>query len=154
MDPEMMPCQEDEFNSSRPEIPIEEYFRYHAPDTEERKAKHEAVNSNALALALALDAASKAIDDLMRAVQKNVYDPDCRMQAFEVARELHELFSFKKYLFIVQQIRMFANQGITIDALRDKIEKKPSRLKIQVSPAIGKIYPTPEEEEDLDKPLT
>ena len=68
-------------------LPIEEYFRYHPPKTEERKAAHETVNNAALEFA-------KVIDSLVR-------DEDCKKMA----------------LFAVQQARMFSNQGITVDEL-------------------------------------
>lgn len=68
--------------------PIEEYFRYHPPKTEERKAAHEAVNRAALELAKVVDA--------------SVQDEDCKKMA----------------MFAVQQARMLSNQGITVDELR------------------------------------
>lgn len=68
-------------------LPLEEYFRYHPPKTEERKEKHNAVNEAALQLA-------KIIDSV-------VVDEDCKKMA----------------IFAVQQARMFANQGITVDSL-------------------------------------
>lgn len=70
------------------ELPIEEYFRYHPPTTIERKEKHEAVNQSALDFALLIDA--------------TIIDEDCKKMA----------------LFAVQQARMFANQGITVDELK------------------------------------
>ena len=73
-------------------LPIEEYFRYHPPQTSERQAKHNAINDAALALA-------KVIDE-------NVQDADCRQMA----------------LFAVQQARMFSNQGITVDELLANLE--------------------------------
>ena len=70
------------------DISVEDYFRYRPPTTEERKAAHAAVNDAALALA--------------KAIEANVKDPDCLKMAF----------------FAVQQARMFANQGITVDEIR------------------------------------
>lgn len=72
------------------DIPLQEYFKYHPPETDERKRAHEAVNQAALFLAEAIDA--------------NCIDPDCKKMAF----------------FAVQQARMFANQGITVDELRQQ----------------------------------
>jgi hypothetical protein len=69
-------------------IPIEEYFKYHPPTTAARKAAHEAINSAALHFAKTIDA--------------YVVDADC----------------LKMAMFAVQQARMFANQGITIDELQ------------------------------------
>lgn len=70
------------------DLPIEEYFRYHPPTTEERKAAHEAVNKAALEFA-------KVVDVL-------VEDEDCKKMA----------------MFAVQQARMLSNQGVTVDELR------------------------------------
>lgn len=74
------------------DLPIEEYFRYHPPQTEQRKAAHEAVNNAALQLAHVIDI--------------SVLDEDCKKMAF----------------FAVQQARMFANQGVTVDELRRNLE--------------------------------
>lgn len=74
-----------------PEIPIGEYFRYHPPTTKEREGAHECINASARLLAETID--------------NWVHDPDCKKMA----------------IFAVQQARMFANQGITIDELRSKL---------------------------------
>jgi len=68
-------------------LPIEEYFKYHPPLTEERKQKHNVVNDAALNFA--------------KIVDKSVKDEDCKKMA----------------MFAIQQARMFANQGITVDSL-------------------------------------
>lgn len=70
------------------EIPIEEYFRYHPPVTQERIAKHETINQISLEFA-------KVVNSL-------VADEKCRMFAE----------------FAIQQARMFANQGVTVDEIR------------------------------------
>lgn len=75
---------------NNPNIPIEEYFRYHPPTTQERKDKHDLINTKALQLALAID--------------QSVADPQCKQFA----------------IFAVQQARMFANQGITVDDLSER----------------------------------
>lgn len=69
-------------------LPIEQYFKYHPPLTDSRKAAHNAVNQAALTLALT--------------VEENVKDEDSRKMAY----------------FAIQQARMFANQGITVDELK------------------------------------
>jgi hypothetical protein len=76
------------------QLPIEEYFRYHAPQTQERIEKHDVVNAAAL--------------DFARAIDSTVSDPDCKKMA----------------LFAIQQARMFANQGITVDELIKLVEEK------------------------------
>ena len=68
-------------------LPIEEYFKYHPPTTPERIAAHNAVNEAALTFA--------------KTVDENVADKGCAKMAF----------------FAIQQARMFANQGITVDEL-------------------------------------
>lgn len=72
---------------SIPKLSIEDYFKYHPPVTEARKAAHDAINKAALEFA--------------KAVEANVVDEKCGEMAF----------------FAIQQARMFANQGITIDEL-------------------------------------
>lgn len=76
------------------DIPIEEYFRYHPPVTEERKIAHQLINDYALGFA-------KTIDSY-------VFDPECKRMA----------------IFALQQCRMFANQGITIDELHKQLHTK------------------------------
>ena len=68
-------------------LPIEEYFKYHPPTTPERIAAHNAVNEAALTFA--------------KTVEENVEDEDYCKMAF----------------FAIQEARMFANQGITVDEL-------------------------------------
>jgi hypothetical protein len=69
-------------------ISLDEYFTYHPTVTDDRRRAHELINQMALEFAKAIDSA--------------VQDPDCKQMAF----------------FAVQQARMFANQGATIDELR------------------------------------
>ena len=80
------------------DIPLAEYFKYHPPITAQRKAAHEEINQAALAFAEAIDSAVK--------------DEDCKKMA----------------VFAVQQARMFANQGITVDELRWADEPPTSYL--------------------------
>lgn len=68
-------------------LPIEEYFKYHPPLTDARKAAHNKINEAALAFA--------------KTVEENVVDEDTRKMSF----------------FAIQEARMFANQGITVDEL-------------------------------------
>ncbi len=70
------------------DIPVEEYFTYHPVMTDGRRVKHESINHTALEFA-------KLIEHLVK-------DERCKEMAF----------------FALQQCRMFANQGITIDELR------------------------------------
>ena len=67
---------------------LEHYFKYHPVATEGRKIAHDAINGAALEFA--------------KTVLAHVQDEDCRKMAF----------------FAIQQARMFANQGATIDELK------------------------------------
>ena len=66
---------------------IQEYFSCQPPKTGKRKFRHNQINEAALAFAMS--------------VLKNVDDEDCRKMA----------------IFSIQQARMFANQGITVDEI-------------------------------------
>lgn len=70
-------------------VSLEEYFRYHPPKTQERIDKHDSVNQAAL--------------DFAKVVEASVKDEDLLKMAY----------------FAIQQARMFANQGITIDSLEN-----------------------------------
>jgi hypothetical protein len=69
-------------------ISLKTYFQYNPVKTERRKACHEMINEKALELA--------------QTIQDCVQDPKCQEMA----------------IFAVQQARMFANQGATIDELK------------------------------------
>lgn len=64
---------------------LDHWFIYHPTQTDERRQAHEAINAAALEFA--------------RVVMKNVQNPKCCEMAF----------------FAIQQARMFANQGATLD---------------------------------------
>jgi hypothetical protein len=68
-------------------LPISEYFKYHPPVTELRKERHAKINQLAL--------------DFAEYVEANIKDEDCKKMTF----------------FAIQQARMLANQGVTIDEL-------------------------------------
>lgn len=72
------------------EINLEDYFKYHEPTTLSRKLDHKAINEAAL--------------DFARVIDESVQDVETKKMA----------------IFAVQQARMFANQGVTIDDLRGK----------------------------------
>lgn len=69
-------------------LTIEDYFTYHPPVTEARKEKHNRINDACLQLALIF--------------MSCIEDEHIRVKAIDC----------------IQQARMFANQGITIDELR------------------------------------
>lgn len=70
------------------EIPLNEYFGYHPAITDTRKQSHTLINESALNFAQILN--------------NLIVDEDCKKMA----------------MFAIQQARMFANQGVTIDELR------------------------------------
>lgn len=80
---------------------IDVWFTYHPPTTEERKAKHLAINEGAKAFA--------------KVILANVKDTRCRELAF----------------YAIQQARMLANQGATVDEICpeskpvEKVEQSP-----------------------------
>lgn len=69
---------------------IEEYFKYHPPTTKGRVEKHDMINSAALEFA--------------KVVEKSVNDEETKRMAF----------------WSIQQARMFANQGCTLDEINLK----------------------------------
>ena len=68
---------------------LEKYFKYHPPTTEERKTKHNKTNKAALRFA--------------KEIENCVQDEELKKMAY----------------YGVQQARMFANQGRTMDSLPD-----------------------------------
>ncbi len=98
-------------------LPVEEYFKYHPPITSERIAKHNAVNDAALELAKALELARTAYLEFRKAVAINTTDTQWKQHAIAAMFPISELIESGEYLFIIQQARMFANQGITVDEL-------------------------------------
>jgi N-acyl-L-homoserine lactone synthetase len=71
---------------------IEFYFQYHPPKTEERQQKHDRVNKAALEFA--------------KVVAESVKDEQTKRFA----------------IFAIQQARMFANLGITVDEVKPPSE--------------------------------
>ena len=69
-------------------ISIEDYFTYYPPKNLDRVLKHNKVNDKCLELALLF--------------MNSIEDENCRVKAIDC----------------LQQARMFANQGITVDELR------------------------------------
>ena len=69
-------------------LTVKDYFTYHKCQTEERVEKHEDVNA--------------AILDVAELLDHTIRDQDCKTMA----------------LFALQQCRMFAHQGITVDEVK------------------------------------
>ena len=70
-------------------VSLEDWFKYHPPTTQDRIDAHREVNRAAKVMA--------------ESVLAHVQDEKCREMAF----------------FAIQQARMFANQGITMDYLKN-----------------------------------
>lgn len=113
-------------------LPVSEYFKYHPPQTEERKAKHEKANKSSLELfyglsnavtveqvqALQLIFAQFSIDQLIENELCRTWAKASLDRAGEsaIARDTEGI------LMHVQQVRMFINQGITVDELKSQTE--------------------------------
>lgn len=111
------------------DIPLEEYFRYHPPTTEERKAKHNEVNDICLKVARKLTQpflSHKEIADgvdMLQALTQLVSDAVCLKWAtnsIEWVQRFAALGEEESVVMSIQQCRMFLNQGITIDELRNR----------------------------------
>jgi hypothetical protein len=123
------------------EIPIEEYFKYHPPQTEERKAAHERIGSITLSLCqrlIELDTSTGNSDAQIQLIEnlrlfELCGEPECRiwivsaiadLKRFLVDRQMGDSQCLtnaqarSEILKHIQQIRMFANQGVTLDELR------------------------------------
>lgn len=72
-------------------ISIDDYFKYHPSTTEERIQKHKLIN--------------KIILEAAHIIDESVGDEKCKEYAF----------------FALQQARMFANQGVVVDELRNQM---------------------------------
>ena len=108
------------------QLPIEEYFCYHPPETQERKAKHDQVNDICLKVARKLTQPflnNKEIAegvDMLQALTQTVSDAICikwATNSIEWAQRFAALGEEEGVLMSIQQCRMFLNQGITIDEL-------------------------------------
>lgn len=115
------------------DIPLEEYFRYHPPTTEERKAKHNQVNDTCLKVArdltqpfLSCAEVGVGMDKLI-ALTQLIKDETCLKW---VNWSIQSVWAVVKdgggdtegVVMHIQQVRMFLNQGITIDELRTNLQ--------------------------------
>lgn len=111
------------------DIPLEEYFRYHPPTTEERKAKHNEVNDTCLEVAKALTQPFLSYAEIhagigkLKALAQIVKDETCLKWANWSIQSVWAVVKdgdgdTEGVVMHIQQVRMFLNQGITIDELR------------------------------------
>lgn len=115
-------------------VPLEEYFRYHPPTSEERIAKHDAVNQVALSFAKAVlnpagfsesDAEENAeywlgrcVDTAKKVCSNGWLQEEAITQfayALDAAQDSAEPMSM---LCQIQNARMYLNQAITIDEVQ------------------------------------
>ncbi len=118
------------------QLPLEEYFKYHPPTTPERIALHERVNRDSLEICRAFIAATNTVEILairdaaILLADEVCHDGTCLDWAKEaiqtavrcasidpIGRQGHRTTSI---LMHVQQFRMFLNQGVTVDELKQK----------------------------------
>lgn len=119
------------------ELPIEEYFKYHPPTTPERIALHDRVNRESLEICKALinaDAifSDKEVDRIcdraIKLASETCWDEECvtwAIKSIDKARQVAIIIPPEEtreadILMHVQQFRMFLNQGITVDELRQQ----------------------------------
>jgi hypothetical protein len=110
-------------------LPIEEYFRYHPPNTIERKTKHEQVNNITLEIAKQLidlprgtkiGEIERICDELRKFVRSICADSTCQKWANKAIIEASmgaRMRNDERILMNIQQCRMFLNQGIVVDEL-------------------------------------
>jgi hypothetical protein len=113
-----------------------EYFKYHPVTTTERQAAHDVVNATAFALCEQLWSLIDASDNMYSnqylsdglklknvscaVIRGQFKDAVCHFWMEESMGRLEKaIYQLEKtsVLMCVQQIRMFANQGITLDSL-------------------------------------
>lgn len=132
-----------------PDISIEEFFKYHAPTTEERKLKHEIINYASLQFAknpgfydFFIQVLRENIDDdqtlRMAIASANLaklfigHQQDIELSIEEMLlawwEQVRDIPKNELFLYLVQQARMFSNLGITIDDLNSiKNESSPEQ---------------------------
>jgi hypothetical protein len=120
---------------------LEDYFKYHPPTTEERRVAHNQVNASALRLCTMLwilveempkDAdheltvqylqnSVSVLNNEVETIVSTFSDETAKKWAKHAATILRrdgiEAMDKESILMGVQQIRMFANQGVTMDSL-------------------------------------
>ena len=125
------------------ELPIEEYFRYHPPTTPERIALHERVNRESLEICNALISADaifsnkeidRICDQAIKLASETCWDDECvtwAVKSIDKAREVAIICPPEEtreadILMPVQQFRMFLNQGIRVDELKQRQSSPPT----------------------------
>jgi hypothetical protein len=110
-----------------------EYFKYHPPVTEKRKAAHSRVSAETMKAFCSfcdertspIDLAEKEYDDQRKMLEELCLEPTCYKWALGalIGAKQASLSDFRdreeKIFMYMQQFRMFLNQAITIQELDD-----------------------------------
>ena len=107
------------------DIPLSDWFRYHPPTTESRKAKHEAVNK--LSFTLANSVGCMDWDEILKSAIAQIiglFDNPTKESTVKVIEWILNLRDHlnaesnpDNKMMLIQQIRMFANQAVTFENL-------------------------------------
>lgn len=106
-------------------IPLSDWFKYHPPTTEDRKAKHEMVNELSLALARSINCMDwDRTLKLAIAQIIGLFDNPTKESTVKVIEwilnlrdQLEAESNPDNKMMLIQQIRMFANQAVTFESL-------------------------------------
>jgi len=106
-------------------IPLSDWFKYHPPTTEDRKAKHEAVNKFSLTLAQSIDCLDWGeILNATIAQTIGLFDNPTKESTVKIIEwilnlrdQLEAESNPENKMMLIQQIRMFANQAVTFESL-------------------------------------
>lgn len=106
-------------------IPLSDWFKYHPPTTDERKAKHDLVNK--LSFTLANSVGSMGWDGIAKSSIAQIiglFDNPTKESTIKVVEWITRLYDDlmaepipDNKMMLIQQIRMFANQAVTFESL-------------------------------------
>lgn len=119
-------------------LPIEEWFKYHPPETVEQQAKHDRVNNLALAAAKCIMYDSLDVEKYgsyyMTHLLNLIEHPKLKAWAEKNLPPSKQYSAFEAIMQI-QQLRMIANQSITVLELRLEKIKEAKKL-LREGPAV------------------
>ena len=106
---------------------LAEYFNYHPPETQKRRDAHNVVNSLSLETCEALFTTfdENLIDTIcakcLKGLLEATHDLVCQRwigRSIDLAKSAAICGDKESTLMCIQQARMFANQGVTVDELK------------------------------------